>query len=146
MMKAIELNKDSWHYKLASRANPYFYSRGEEDICSYTKYVFLGFLEIILISFVVLLLGGFTVNFFYSCYTWLFLNQPFNEFAVVFGCVVGGLLNACAIAYFCNNAKEKMSHTEPGFVRLAYRSWKDKFCVKITFVDKNANQRSHSEA
>ena len=144
-MKVIEFKRDSWHHKLATIHDPYYNQdwKDETDICTYTRHVLLGFLSFLFMCGVFGLLAFFTLNSLYAVYQWVFFSQPMNEFAVVFLCVVGGLLTMGLLAGGTAVVREKLDSSHPGFVRTAYRSWKDKFCVKITFVDKNADLRPY---
>lgn len=145
-MKAIEFKRGSWHHKLATIHDPYYNRdwKDETDICTYTRHVFLGFLYFLFVCGVFGLLAFVSLNTLFEIYQWVFFSQPMNELSIVFLCVVGGILTMVLLAGGTAVVREKLDSSNPGFVRISYRSWKDKFCVKINFVDKNADKRSVS--
>lgn len=142
-MKSIVLDKNSSHYWLARKAgfqlNPYE-EYNNHDICTYTKYV-LGGLLVVLI-----LLAGFAVvsaavihmimGFAFSIYFGTFLM---TEIGVV-GLLTSGVLALLFVVVYAKNRYDNYKwnktykKSEPGFISIAYRSWKDKFCTRITFV------------
>ena len=124
-MKTFELKKKSWHYWIANFGEERVYE--STDICSYIRYVIKGGLLFLLVASVGIFLGGSLLFSIGNLFGWLFLGYElekvtFTTFSVIilFGALIGFFLG-----------KEAIEQSEPGFVRLAYRSWKDKFCAKV---------------
>jgi hypothetical protein len=124
-MKTIELKRKSWHYWLANFGEERVYSA--TDICSYIRYVIFG-TSLFLLS----LAGGVSLTIWVlvsvaNIFSWLFWGHELNTASQILIGVVAGF----GIMFGTMAGKVKMQDSEPGFVRLAYRSWKDKFCARI---------------
>ena len=142
----INLRKKSWHYAVAMFGTPYIVDH--VDICTYSGMVFKGVLAIIAtilvipviilsmfdapISFVLMLITGHTI-----------------PFISIMTCSIGGvlygmllirmvflLINMALDRYrsYRNNGFQKQDKKD-SFLKNAYRSYKDKYCVKISFTE-----------
>lgn len=163
-MKQLNFSKESWHYKLASMAlyNPkYLDEYGEEcgrdnaDTCTYLRHVLGG---AVLFSFITSILAGvahlslsllFAIGFSIAFKAWIFTDEAmFTLIFTTIGAIVGiSMLSCNMIARYLKRREEqrqfmygdslpKTDVTKPdGFVKNTYRGWKDKFCLKINFID-----------
>lgn len=153
-MKPITLNKDSWHYKLAAKLQMYNSWDTTTDLCSYTRTIFLAAVTVlggaaVLLSVVGvgLLLVGDTLALWAAVAT-VGLNVAPSPLAFVgtigaAGVIVYYTLNGMEKAYTQYTLKRNGKELDPyksrsdGFIRKAYRSFKEKTCVKVVFVPTN---------
>ncbi len=133
-MKTFKLNKDSLHYRLATVYGHFPKYEIETDLCSYTKQVIKGIYPVLMIT----ALGGFlsipTGNFLaWVAYLFTFGQINPNELTIVF--MVLAALVVSLFGAFCYNEHQKTKPDKPpkpdNFVGLAYKSVKNKMCVKI---------------
>jgi hypothetical protein len=134
-MKTLKLNKNSWHYKFAS-----FYDKDVKygtDICSYTRTLFFGFL---LYSFLFSVAGFIAGCLLYTIGSWIayLFGYPLNDIVPAFTIVYGLAFIMIGVCVYLSQLEQRSwvrdeKPKEPGFIKLAYRSWKEKFCVKIDF-------------
>ena len=128
-MKPIEISTDSWHYRLISK-----YDFPDTEICGYTKQLIMflivtAMLVVLLMVFVYM--TGDAIAWLIAC----IVNQqliPIGEPAIGFFAVVIFFL----IPYTISRVQLKRlseGKTEPSFISQAYRSWKEKYCVRIEF-------------
>lgn len=142
-MKYTKLNVNSWHYKLAESVG---YDPDNNDICSYTRRVIVGiFCLVALIVFIAatsaaisfLLVHMVLGAYFYFAYGLVPAFEFFFGWGIV---IVSAICAACNLSYLKLKERKYLRDTEekePSFFVTAYRSWKDKFCVKLQFVDKD---------
>jgi hypothetical protein len=135
-MKTFQLKKDSWHYKLANFGVDHAAYRVYEssDICSYIRYVMYGLFWFLVVSTIVLALGGFALYSIGNLIGWLFLGYILESGTIGFFIIIGAFSLFIGTTAAVMITKDRMQHEEPGFVRLAYRSWKNKFCAKVELV------------
>jgi hypothetical protein len=137
----ITLNKNSWHYRLATEYGGYTTYDGQ-DICTYTKSI-IGSLVVIafcllLFSFFSMLIIHFGLGIVFSFITGtlFFSEMGWAAFAIfiVFG---GGAASLWIIFYLRDRRREQIERDglldHDGFLKHAYRSWKEKYCVRISF-------------
>lgn len=141
-MKSIELKKDSWHYHVATGYSSLREWETENtDICSYTRYVLKGmfFIALIIIAAsiilapIVHLLVGIVVGLAYGAV----MLSPFSmiglliiAISVIIGILIGSLL------WYEDRNKYKVKVKKPdGYVKLAYKSWKEQYCARVEFKD-----------
>ena len=132
----FDVNTKSWHYRLASK---YPEMRPGDDICAYSRSVLRGLIVacfiVIAISAVLAMLID-TLLFLYFIITGP-LIQP-HELAIAFMAIMA------VIAYiFGSSMLDEWEHrraravkdhiSSPSFITQAYNSWKEKYCVKLTF-------------
>lgn len=137
-MKTLTFNRKSWHAKLAKVAGYDFY---HGDVCSYTRHVLGGSLlaaflaaAAFVVSFLAIhMLLGIAFSLWYGIF--LFTD------AGVFGLMIGSVIGLITAAHYLNEKlKERRWETRnkpDGFVKNAYRGWKDKYCTKIEFRDED---------
>ena len=145
-MKEIAINRKSWHYYLATKVAAYSpnwdYSVGEEsdDICRYRSHVLGAILLIILaicafygVAFAAVQLS-FAIVFSLLYHAWLF-----SSFAEAMLMVIVLLSVGAGICFLLDRLKAYRKHKEierpDGFVKHAYKSWREKYCVKIKFTE-----------
>lgn len=144
-MKTLKLKKGSWHYRLAGiTANLEIFN--EPDICSYTRSVLAGILVILLLGMLIAFAGFFLSHMilgaiFASIYgVWIL-----TDIAVI-GYIAASLLATVFAIEQIIKFSERRSRrrrnmpveTKPdGFVKHAYKSWKNRFCVKVTFKEEH---------
>lgn len=138
-MEPIQINPKSWHGRLAFHYNARVIPSDITDICTYTQYVLKGTVFAVLITILGgLFTGGFVdgilwAYFSYKSGMFLFLNGIGGMvwFFIMFGIVVIG--GSSAWIYMEDYYHNVTQYKQPGFVTLAYRSLKDKYCAKVTF-------------
>lgn len=149
-MKSTTLNVNSWHYKLASwfGYDPDF---KDHDICAYLRRVMLGMVivPIAAAAAIILTIAVSIILVHMVLGPWFFFMYgiPFNEFATVgwvillaAGTLFGFFFGMDRFKRYLHNKRNEARNSpeqEPGFLKLAYRSYKDKFCMKLQFVDKD---------
>jgi hypothetical protein len=136
-MMSLTFNKRSWHYAIAKFGG--FDSYEDQDLCTYTskflKGVFWGSMLACLIAAVGFAAWHFIFGIIFSI---LAGEVVMSEIGVVFGILVLVLLLFVAIAAGAEKYRESREfrpQKPDGFVKNAYKGWKEKFCVKINIVD-----------
>lgn len=131
-MKSYKLKKDSWHYWLASFGDEYRVYR-LDDICGYIRAVIHGAFLLLLMGIIISILGGTSAFALGNLFSWLFLGYELSGVTVIYSAVITGLIGAAIVIISIEHLKEKSDRNNPGFVRLAYRKFKDKTCSKVEF-------------
>ena len=145
-MKTFEIDGNSWHYRLAFNFGGFDpYTSAGHNMCAYIRSVLLG---IALLSVTTFLAGYLTISFlFYLGAGWIWIT---TGYFVMIPWMLGGAAMAIIItillafaafsvaSYFMRLAFAKLKSKtiqpvvqEPGFITLAWRSFKDKTCSKI---------------
>lgn len=128
----VTFNTNSWHYKLASTYtsfSPYIHT----DICSYTRKVVLSFFSLAMIALASVFIGWGIIDV--ALWAWFFYHGYFLGLMGP-GIVTISLSIAVLIIAgdtLLSSLRHYKTQKEPGFIRKAYRSWKDKYCVKVEF-------------
>jgi hypothetical protein len=150
-MRELTYSTKSWHYQLADNVGyrpERDWDTGERnfgDLCSYWRHVVGGML---LIAFLMVLFTGVawvSVNFLFglvfSAIYGVWLVNTAGEIALFF-LTVGAfllLLFKGIPMMWMSFQRYRYNHPRPkkedGFVKEAYKSWKEKTCVKVKFVD-----------
>lgn len=138
-MKTLIFNKNSWHYWLAREwANFSPYDEEEQNICAYTKYVLAGLGKILFIS--ALMVAAFVIpaiNLIYCIVIWEFNVIAIATIAMIIFIASSITVSIC-VGYIRDGKFYIAYKKKPdGFIKLAYKSWKDKFCCKIEFEEQN---------
>lgn len=135
-MKPFELSTNSWHYKLANfgdRRAGY----DEDDICSYTRAVLAGGFWFLVTALFLIGMGSFYVFAVMNFLGWMFLGYFLEPATVLLlGFTVALIVSvAGAVMYreWNDNRVDEPSDAEPGFIRLAYRRFKEKTCARVVF-------------
>lgn len=134
-MKAFTLSNAAWHFRLANYGAKRIWVEGGSDICEYTRAVFAG-------SFLLLLavIAGALAA------TWVGLSL-FNLYEVAVGVAmlelhtalflfmmgILGFFIGVAMGVDWYHSRPEKPPVEPGFVKLAYRKFKNKTCVRLEF-------------
>lgn len=153
-MKPFVFNKDSWHYWLANEVGNFKGHIEETDICTYTRAVINGafwatvaaavmcglvyWITITLVWWVVILQHGF-----FEAVGPVVLTA----ILVIFG---GSALVAEGVPWLFrkirravydsqSGRREKVKVKTDNFVAQAYRSWKEKTCVRVTLIGDASN-------
>lgn len=154
-MKSLIVSQKSWHVFLA-RFGGLDTDIAVTDICRYTRRCIIGLLLVLLITavFCIALIP------IVVCILHFAFNRIFSEFldqASIIACIMyglfivgGGIFVGCE--YLNGKFKEKARQArykaindgtyvepepkkkkvkQPGFIKLAYKSWKQKYCIKI---------------
>lgn len=161
-MKSLTFNKSSWHYRIATKVSNYSpydeeYDRGDSpDICTYSRHVAGALLLLTLgaalflgISYILI---HVVLGIAFSLMTWSFMFTEIGFAGLIALCMIGFV---CGAIYLKNKIEERRNNRRysnrgvpkpDGFVKNAYKSWKEKYCVRITFVDNNAATNSPPES
>jgi len=156
-MKALNFNKNSWHYRLVSKLKLYeaphqqdIWGDGElytvsgdsGDICTYSKRVlFALFLVIVGIVFFATV-SNIVIHTLLGIYFSVLVGQWFFTEVGNVGMILSGagvIFTGVYMAFKAfdhYNEKNLNKHKSPKsdtFLSNAYRAWKDKFCVPINF-------------
>ena len=157
-MKTLTFNVNSWHFLLATKVANYrvpsvskysdgeFYTYGDSaDICTYSKHVMGGALLLTiaaaLIGLVGFLLAHVLIGVWFSFIlgTWFFSSWA-EATMIITLVVVASFVMAFLFKWYIERKRSTEYRNRPdGFVKHAYRSWKEKFCVKINFVEAGGN-------
>ena len=130
-MKIFELKKNSWHYRLANFGSDRVCLHS--DICTYIRSVMIGAFWFAAVLAVGLFFAGCTLFAIGNLFSWLFLGYELAQVTISIGMIYFSVTLMFAYLYGREVVQYKIRDGEPGFVRLAYRSWKDKFCAKVEF-------------
>ena len=130
-MKTFELKRKSWHYWLANFAEERVWLHA--DICSYIRSVLVGTFWFSVMAFTASVVAGFVLYAFGNLFSWLFLGYQLSDVTTIVFSTIFGLLLVFVFLISGEKIHYKLRDSEPGFARLAYRSWKDKFCAKVEF-------------
>lgn len=132
IMKTFKLSKNSWHYWLASFGDDLrMYS--VYDICSYVRAMLVGSFQLLFVTAVICLIGGAILYSIGNAFSWLFLGYKLSELTIAISALFAGLIGAAVIISAIEASKNTVKKTEPGFVRLAYRRFKEKTCSLVEF-------------
>lgn len=155
-MQSLKFNKDAWHYRVARWGGLKGYNT---DVCSYTRRFLLGsFVLLIMTLFTCLVLTPlviFGAHFFLRNFFASTLIDVSTIVCTIYLGVLTGLamfITSRKIYDKCKEAARQAKYKaiadgtyvepppkvkkikppkEPGFVKVAYRSWKQKYCVRI---------------
>ncbi len=140
-MKPVTFSKKSWHYWLATNIGD-FKTYSQNDMCSYVNNVIKGLLIVLLASTIVLGCSATVISFLYHIIgKMLGLIHRSMEVYEGMGMMFVILALVVVVAMFGRdwlaNRREKQyaSQTPPGFIKTAYRSFKDKVCFLVEFKE-----------
>lgn len=140
-MKTLELKTGTWHYFLAEIGG---HNLSETDICYYTRSVILGALLVSVFVFIALLMWQVTVHTvlgaIFSVIYGTYMFTPAGEA----GLIIFGIISAIVFVYLLSlvlvalkdRAKNKVIGKQDNFLYHSYRSWKDKYCMRVVIKDK----------
>lgn len=145
-MTPTQINRSSWHYRLAFHYTNGHRERDAEDSCSYLSMVFKGFLNVLLITGLL----GSGVAGIYSFFFWSFMIG-FNEaflFAPTTFYMIGVALIALGFVFLCiclwmycwdkikekrNSRRYEAAVAPPGFLKILKTKLADKICTEIEY-------------
>lgn len=133
-MEPLHLKEKSWHYKIATMFGLRFVET-YTDICRYTRAVIFGFLfSLMMLLSILVLLIGYVITGYFLFHGTFFPSQD----SPIVASFVGTYASLFAVANLgIVFAVERRLHSikstpsKPSFIKLAYRSFKDKVCCKI---------------
>jgi len=158
-MKPLNFNKNSWHFRLVTKMKLYeapyqkdiwgdgseVYTLGDSaDICTYSKRVALAIFWVAIGVAFLTLISMMMIDVLLGVYFSIMMGQWFfSELGLT------GLFTLSALLMFVvifqsfqalDRWKEKnyyynKSHKSDTFFSNAYKSWKNKFCVPIKFIE-----------
>lgn len=146
-MKSLNFNRDSWHYKVATRwgGMPEWFE--DTNICDYTRAVMKGLLGALLLAtlaFALLYWAADTIAWWIAMLvTGVFIEEPgpiiltgLTAFAIVVSSLSYALHRFSEWKLKRDEEKAGAAKHTPrkpdSFVKKAWRSWKDKTCVRVT--------------
>ena len=140
-MKSLQFSADSWHYKMIYKYTP-ARDRDLVDICSYTRYFLFSLLTIGLIlagvTLASFILTQILVGIGFSLWHGMLIFSEVAKVSMGVITVLGGAIGIVAfMAWVGDKHREyKEAHRgEPdGFVKEAYKSWKEKYCARVEIV------------
>lgn len=145
----ITLNKKSWHGRLAFHYPPWSVQEDDvTDICSYIRAVLRGVLLAVILTGIISFFAASLMTSVISLYTGLGI-LPYELWFQGGLCVLIGLGSFVGIAALIAIFSEKVQKwkrdrrhgqlygisKQPGFIRTAYDSVKEKTCILIQFND-----------
>ena len=133
----MDINKTSWWYKFYDWKG----TETETDICKMLQ-VYIGKLGLLLIFLFIgsyLTIMGSSVLIFIvdiilnllSVGGWMLYFGVISVLGMIVTFFIALIVTIIGIVTY----KNKLASTPPGVARVMYRSWKDKYCVKVRFVD-----------
>jgi hypothetical protein len=149
MEKVATFDRNSWHGRLYTKYTADSWAiKGNTNICSYIRGVIRGFIWAIVIASVVGCYLGALAATIISVYFGQFdMENPLTTVTVIITSAAAIVGSAIGIAYLLsmwqdNNygdvLREKLGlnpkvhvYKEPGFLKLAYRKFKEKTCFKV---------------
>lgn len=146
-MKTMLIESNSWHLRLARIGGFGIYSGSNADVCGYTRCVLLGsFLLFLWWSLLICLFVAFFGLMLFSLYE-LVVSFYYSKYLLTYFGEVGlGLIGGAAIFTFLHFVMRdeikfmdrisglldpRKKDKEPGFIKIAYLAWKDKYCFRV---------------
>lgn len=147
-MRTFKINRNSWHYRLLSHYDDNIQWRlSRIDFCAYARAIFGVTVLTIALALIILVLGGCVLFWMYDTVRWIasviyHLGSPtyvLTDGSTATWGIVGVIVTAfafiCSCRWLINRYVDwKYNHLdgkEPGFIVTAYKSVKDKFCMKV---------------
>lgn len=156
-MKELKFNKKSWHYLIATKITKYepprtytyadgkviTYNKDSANICAYSNAVLFGVLVLLVLLAAVVVLSVLIIHVVLGIYFSLLMSQWFFSEVGIVG--VSLLVTSLAfyglfrfIEYRQKRSDEEYFSDKPkqdNFIKGAYKAWKQKFCVPISFIE-----------
>ncbi len=152
-MMPLNFSKDSWHYKVAKFGTLRTYG-DETDMCHYvrsfiwgvTKGLVVGVIIGALASLVLACEGAFIGSFIAAVMTGVWAFEGFAVGGVIINSIALALAAFITIGYKYEqyreaNPKKRKPPKPDGFVKNAYRGWKDKYCAKVK-IERSAEEKA----
>jgi membrane-bound ClpP family serine protease len=129
---------------LAKRANfeLYHYDKHDNyDICTYTRYVLVGLLVVLILLFGFAVISAAVIHIVMGIAFSIYFDAFLMTEVGVIGLLTSMVLVVCFAFGYAKHLydeykwKRTYRKSEPGFISVVYKSWKDRFCTRVTFVD-----------
>lgn len=144
-----KLSSGSWHFRLATYYGPmheWLIIRDGTDICEYTKAVLAGVRNVALIIALISAYGVSWIHFFARMLAgWPEVDEFYKFLSAASPAATGAITLFVAGAFTVDKlndwryerAKRIQAEPvkEPGFIKQAYISFRDKYCMKLSFTD-----------
>lgn len=135
-MKTFEFSKDSWHYKIVDTWDSRLTRWTDNvDLCEYVRALIFAMILYGFICAMALTLVFANLYMIANTFSFLFLGYVLDPFTVIVG--ITEIVMGSLVGFILWNEKRKLHEIEnpskPGFIGLAYRGWKEKFCARIEF-------------
>lgn len=152
-MKTLTFDKNSWHFliatKIAGYTAPFEYTYNDGttavhgdpgDICTYSKHVMGGMFLLTLSGLAIAGASWVVVHMLLGVWFSLMLGTFFVSEVGIAGFIVTILAGIIVGVKWRSDRKMSTEYRNrlvkpDGFVKHAYKSWKEKFCLSINFVD-----------
>jgi len=133
-MEEIVVKSNGLLYKIATFADT-FRQRDLSNICSFIRSFFIGVFYLAVAAVFILLvtaIAGQGLGWFLAGILTSFVEpQELAIVAVAMILIIAGAMVLVVFSHFIKNANKDLTTLDDLFVVKAYRSWKDKYCVKI---------------
>ena len=128
-MQTLTFDKRSWHYAIAKFGG--FDGWEDQDLCTYTGKFTRGLFGAFLLGLVIALVGFGLAHFVFGVIFSIIAGAfVMSEIGIVFGTAL--LLIALFVVIGFATEKYKNQTRKPdGFIKNAYKGWKEKYCIKI---------------
>jgi hypothetical protein len=134
-MKAYNLSKESWHFRLANFGARRIYPEDGSDICEYIR-AMVGGTFLLALSIAGAILGASWVGFsVYNLYEIAIGAGVLEIYTALLLFLLGALalfISVAVVVDWFHNRPDK-PEVEPGFAKLAYRKFKNKTCFRLDF-------------
>lgn len=146
-MKEFAISTDSWHFRLAKLGG--FDTRyHNRDICTYTqkmvRALFIGSMLGLLIAFIGYFFFECLFGLIFSAIAGMWITTIQGEIVLLILGVGVAFVILCCICMFTDDGIARLrarkrncqsdGDYQPGFVTTIYKSWKDKFCIRLKFM------------
>ena len=142
-MKNIIFNQNSWHYYLANRIgnyHPYYrpYGYGDStDICTYSRFVLWGIIKLFMFGIMFAVVSHIMIHIMFGIWFSFMLHTFFFSETAIVGLMFLGIIFVILLFCWYDELIAHRRYDKPdNFLTQTYKSWKEKFCVKIEFKDK----------
>lgn len=139
----LTFDSKSLHYKLALLGGLSEYD-DDSNICEYTRHVMFGMVIALLIGLLIAFMGTILANMVFAVgfslvYGMLIYSEAASAgfFVSTIGTIWFGIWKLSESAKEHRNKTRNEPKKPDGFVKHAYKSWKEKYCVKIEFANKS---------
>lgn len=151
-MKPYFISENSWHFWVVNFGERRIRaSWGDTDICEYTRCFLQGLMCLVAAAMGISMVVAFVVASIINGIAWMFFGYMLAPWTFTFILILGSLGFVAIlyeIAQFNVRRKEALRQKRyelmekgeytpppPGFLTLAYRKFKDKTCVRLTFKE-----------
>lgn len=135
IMNKIKLDRNSWHYELASKWTDCFFHPAD-DLCSYRWQVFVGFMRVVLLTTFIALVIAWAIQpliYLLACVVTGFYPSIMTSFGPSSALIIELLISAVIFLFMIGEyLRDKNIHPiRDNFITASIRSVKEKYCTKI---------------